>query len=311
MFFPWKRPLSYLVLFSFLFQTLWPSVVWAGEVEVLRPSSSVLPASLVPFSGRSVAVAPFTLQAFVDDRVEGFDTLETQPVVVFPGGASLAETQAWFDDSWEAQHLYPGLVVTEQGLLWSQYGLNFLMALTGHLYVSTVPGVEVSTPTLRLHNLHGDVVLGGELTLAHAQIQARHILQASPNARIQRLDLWAMGYDIPEGRMEGRFTQRKGASLTTTHVTVHEGHLENLGTWRVADQGVIDLQGHDFINRQTVIFGQEARVHNQETFGNEGTMRGSSYTLEMVQGENAGTISGTGFLSRLKARSPTRQVPRF
>lgn len=290
---------TYLVLWSFFFQTLWPSVSFSmdGGVEVLRPpaphsfsfpQSAPDPEPIRPL----IAIAPFTLQAFVDDQMEGFDDLSSKPVVSFPGATSVAEAQDWFDDSLEAQSLYPGLVVTEQGLLWSQHGLNFLMGLTGHLFVTPLLSAPARTKALRLYNYHGDVVLGGDLSLSHAQVQARNILQVTPNGFIERLEIWAIGTDFKEGAIEGRFTNREGASLTTTHVIVHEGHLENRGDWKVSDGGAIDLQGHEFINRETLTLGQKAAVKTQGLFGNEGTIQGSSYTLEMARGENAGVIMG-------------------
>ena len=293
---------TYLVLWSFFFQTLWPSVAFGTcAVEVLRPPPSPLfghhhTSFEEPIAPPPVrAVAPFTLQAFVDDQMEGFANIGAKPVVHFPGGASLAETQRWFDDSFEAQSLYPGLVVTEHGLLWSQYGLNFLIALSGHLVVHAMPGVRAITRNLCLHNFHGDVVFGGGLNLSHVQVQARNILQASPHSLVERLEIWAMGHESKDGIEEGvagRFTNREEASLTTTDVIVHEGHLQNSGSWKVSDGGTIDLQGHDFLNEETVTLERGATIKNQGVFGNIGTVTGSAYTLEINRGENAGVIMG-------------------
>jgi adhesin HecA-like repeat protein len=292
---------SYLVLWSFFFQTLWPSVAFSMDagLETLRPPaphSFPLPQSVPDPEPIQpvIAIAPFTLQAFVDDQMEGFDKID-KPIVTFEGGASLRETQEWFDHSLEAQYLYPGLVVSEQGMMWSQYGLNFLMSMTGDLFVSSAPGQSLTTKTLRLHNSHGDVVFGEGITLSHAQVQARNILQAGRLSLVNRLEIWAMGYESKDGieeAIDGRFTNREGTFLATTEVIVHEGHLQNKGTWKVADEGTVDLQGHNFLNEEELILGKDSIVKNQGLFGNEGVVRGTQYALEMNKGENAGIIMG-------------------
>jgi hypothetical protein len=104
-----------------------------------------------------------------------------------------------------------------------------------------------------------------------------------------------MGYESKDGieeAIDGRFTNREGTFLATTEVIVHEGHLQNKGTWKVADEGTVDLQGHNFLNEEELILGKDSIVKNQGLFGNEGVVRGTQYDLEMNKGENAGIIMG-------------------
>jgi adhesin HecA-like repeat protein len=291
-----SKLLNWFVLFCFYFQTLWPSVAFgAGDVETLRPAP--LPASSFSSPSPSVkAVAPFTLQAFVDDQMEGFDAIDSKPVVSFPGAASLGEAQDWFDQSLETKSLYPGLVLTEDGVFWTQHGLNFFMSIAGHLAVSSLQDVIPTTKALRLHNFHGDVIFGGDLQLAHVQVQAKNVFQAGSNAVIERLEVWAMG---DSSGKDGGFANKENATLTTEHVVFHEGHCVNRGRWNVSEDGVVDLQGHDFVNHETMNLGNKAVLKNQGEFFNIGVVDGDSYTLEIGGGANGGTITG---------ESPTVQV---
>ncbi len=284
---PFKRLVTHLVLVSFFFQTIWPSVAFATEVDVLRlpPPASPLLAPAV------IAVAPFTLRAFVDEQAEGFDDIGPKPVLSFPGAASIFEAQQWLNTSVEARELYPGLVVTEQGIIWSQYGLGFLMAITGDLLVRPLSGVRPTSKTLRLYNPHGNLMLGGGLTMDAIQAYACNVLQvgATPSV-VERLEIWATG----KSQQPGSFVVGDKAKLQVKDLSVYAGQSENHGELTVVPEGTLQLSGQTFSNYQHLALGKEAQVKGSYTFANYGSVDGEEYLVSSVilHNDSTGKIEG-------------------
>jgi hypothetical protein len=132
--FPFQRPLSLIVLLSFLFQTLWPSVAWAEAL--IHETVSI---------EEGIKRLHLSLGVSVDDKLEeeaarkDFGQHKARRIKVdFDQG--LENLQVAVERSLEVQTLYPGLQVLSHGLTWSAFGMSFLMTYQGNLVVSGAAG---------------------------------------------------------------------------------------------------------------------------------------------------------------------------
>ncbi|MBY0282212.1 MAG: DUF637 domain-containing protein [Alphaproteobacteria bacterium] len=283
-----KRFVSWLVLVCFYFQTLWPSVIFAADMEVIRPDSpsaffgSVFSAEEIIEKERGVA---FEIQ--IDDKNEDFSVKSRTSLPFIPLVRSLEETQKLIDTSLSLQSLYPGLKIQTDGLAWEQLGYSFFFHASGNLLVSGKGDKASRSSVLRLYNPYGSVVLGENLALDHLLVKAANVLHHG-HSSINRLDVWA---ESSKG-VTGRVINLKEASLSIKDFCLHQGQAENRGTLFVTKDGLMDLKGHDFINYGDVNFASGSRLINARLFCNLSSINGSSYSIRSQFFQNAQTIKG-------------------
>ena len=262
MVFPCKRLSTFVVLFSFYFQTLWPCVVFASDAETLGRSSP-------PISG-------FTLRAFVDDSGEDFDSHLKNPTQ-FPDFDTVEKAQEYIDEGIDIQDFYPALQITVEDIFWSKYGFNFLLDKEGTLFVKPQEGVLPSSKTLRIYNPHGPTILGEGIILSHLLIQSQAVIQTGQSS-LENLEAWVEG---DEGT-DGIFLTNQDSHLKTSRFTVHKGSLVNKGMISVAESGAVNLNHQNLSNEGILELGDKACVNAVKTLenGETGTIQGKNLSLE-------------------------------
>ena len=283
---------TYLVLFSFLFQTLWPSVVWAEPL--IREKEAL---------GGHARRHSLSLGVQIDDRDdESLAKTSSQRLQVdFDQG--LDKLKVAVARSLEVQTLYPGLEVQEQGLKWSSFGLMFWLTYQGTLTVTADPTVQAGTqdkpmpkkPLVRLFNPHGAIILGPELTVEHIQARAQDVFLDGP-CSLKHLEVWAEGGQILENPAErtaqkGTFKILPDAKLTTKFLTIHQGSTDVQGTLSLTKKGVLDAKGNTVTNQGTLKLGSEVTVRQVSDFQNDGTLKGRGLTLEQTTFTNTDQLA--------------------
>ncbi len=289
--FRFKRFFTYLVLYSFFFQTIWPSVAFAEAL--IRETTSI---------HGGIRRHSLSLGVHIHDKRVADDDLGAQRAksssqakgrriqVEFDQG--LPNLQVELQRSLDVQSFYPGLQATEKGLAWTSFGRSFLMTYEGNLVVSRDTGLGEAEarqehdkkPFLDLLNPHGDITLGPDLKVDHVQARAKDVYMAGSSV-IPHLEIWAQGGSIltnPEARTtaKGLFRVPLEATLTTKILTIHQGKTELAGTVSLVKDGVLDAKGNEVSKTGTLTVETGVTVRNVPDFQNEGPIRGKSLKLE-------------------------------
>ena len=286
---------TYLVLWSFLFQTIWPSVVWAeGLLHETVSSHNGIKHHYLSFGVHIDDTR-------VDDKLEAergetFHQHKARYIqVAFDQG--LENLRAEVQSSLDIQSLYPGLQATEKGLSWSSSGVSFFMSYQGMLLVSGLGSIEEQrkSPILRLFNPHGDIILGDGLQVPHIQVRAKDVHQQG-NSVIERLEVWAQGGLLTEDERKrtpesGQFKVTKSSTLTTQYLTLHQGVITNQGMLSVLAGGIVDGQGNTVTNEGILAVGTGVTIRNVSDFQNDGTVKGKGLTLDQTIGTNSDTLT--------------------
>jgi hypothetical protein len=281
---------TYLVLWSFFFQTIWPSVAFAEAL--IRETTPI---------HHGIKRHSLSLGVHIDDKYldEVLGSQRTKSSsrpkgrriqVEFDDG--LANLQAEIQKSLDIQSFYPDLQATVRGLTWTSFGRSFLMTYEGNLVVSRDTGLEeaeaqqeyAKKPFLDLLNPHGDITLGPDLQVDHVQARAKDVYMAGSSV-IPHLEIWAQGGSIltnPDARTaaKGLFKVPLEATLTTKLLTIHQGKTEIDGTVSLIKDGILDANGNELSKTGTLIVETGVTVRNVPDFQNEGPIKGKSLTLE-------------------------------
>lgn len=318
---------SCLILFSFLFQTLWPSFVFAADVDVLNPglprsifkggpfdeslrdeslgdkSPGDDPLDLENFSARNVSKKPldpyaaFTFLSVgglplpsIDQTEEAFSaTASARSKTASPPSVDLKTLkdpmafQAFAAIFQKLYPLYQGMNTFSNsldpageidGILWKVSGLQFVFTVDGQLCVTGNPSHAVKT--LRINNANGLVVLGRDLNIEHLLVKAKEINHTGKKSLIKTLDVWVMGGEAAgevakgdtTGVTEAAFSNKAGAHLHATDITMHEGNFDNEGEVILREDGIMDLNNHDLLNKNKITAGKDASIQNIKTLDN-------------------------------------------
>ena len=205
---------TYLVLWSFFFQTIWPSVAFAEALirETTPIHGGIRRHSLslgVHIHDKRVADGRVDDDGLVAQKAKPSSQTKGRRIQVdFDQG--LPNLQIELQKSLDVQSFYPGLQATVKGLTWTSFGRSFLMTYEGNLVVSRDTGLGEAEarqehdkkPFLDLLNPHGDITLGPDLQVDHVQARAKDIYMAGSSV-IPHLEIWAQGGSIlsnPEAR---------------------------------------------------------------------------------------------------------------
>ncbi len=260
-----SRFLNWLVLFSFYFQTLWPTVVFAAEVDVMRPVSP----SRFFYAPSAPDTMVLDLGVMVDEKDEVFDTTSKRPTLKIPFSESLTEIQELIDDSLSITSLYPGLKVSEQGLTWVNYGYSFFLNNDGHLNVKPQAGASYRATDLRLHNPHGLITIEERVDLSHLRAKAQHVLFKGCQGRINNLSVWAIGEGAggttgEDEKLSGVVGVDSLSLLTVRKATIHQGTLHNSGRVSIAAHGILDMKEQAILNDGLVAMGDHSTLRAKE-----------------------------------------------
>ncbi len=297
--FPFKRPLSYLVLFSFFFQTLWPSVALAN-----LPSKECWD----DYQGLTLKV-----KAIVD-KAKGVKGLKVQLTESFPleseasllslgdKKAPLFDKTIWFPSvvSSPAEELYKhlGNLEDQSGWGYCEYeGLGMRVDPWGNVVL--MPGLSKSSvttpPSLRVKTT-GMVGIASALSMAQLKVKARQVFGVGEEGRgktsfIENLEVWATG----DAQQAGTFMVMNNANVEVKTLTLYEGHLENHGRFAILSGGLVDLNRQNVSNYQDLVLGRGAKIKNSYTLGNYGSVNGDDYSLSsaILHNDSTGKIEGT------------------
>ena len=327
-----QRFCSSLVLFSFLFQTLWPSLAFsmddpAGALDSPLPASrrSIFkggpfdeslrdeslgdkspgddPLDLKNFSARNVSKKPldpyaaFTFLSVgglplpsIDQTEEAFSaTASARSKTASPPSVDLKTLkdpmafQAFAAIFQKLYPLYQGMNTFSNsldpageidGILWKVSGLQFVLTVDGQLCVTGNPSHAVKA--LRINNANGLVVLGRDLNIEHLLVKAKEINHTGKKSLIKTLDVWVMGGEAAgeaakgdtTGVTEAAFSNKTGAHLHATNITMHEGNFDNEGEVILREDGIMDLNNHDLLNKNKITAGKDASIQNIKTLDN-------------------------------------------
>ena len=291
MFFPWKRPLSSLVLFSFLFQTLWPSLAFA-RVEVplgaaWQDNAYGLTFKVNPFKDSKTHRELLRVQAFANPQEDWYDAKPTPTVSSRPPSeetlkklldrvVDIQDLRAVESDS--ACALYKDLTVTEAGIGWSFGGLGFALDWQWNVATTGTSDFDMAVTICTGGNVEVDNVFVKQLLAKGKNILVRG------TGGIGRLDAWATG----DGTTPGKVLITKDSSQKMEQFYLHQGQGENHGHLTVQET----LQPTEtFDNHTTLTLGPDATVQGGKVFTNHGRVEGTSYTLQSdgIRNQGKGT----------------------
>ena len=282
-----NRFVSWLVLVCFYFQTLWPSVVFATDTEVMHPVSSRPALGLSRYQNSlSKEEGRVSLGLFIDDKEDAFESV-SPPLVAVPIGKSFSETQKFIDDSLSLQMYYSGLKALVDGFVWEYFGYFFWLQNCGNLIVSAKKESPIRSSSLRLYNPYGDITLSENLALNHLLARGKNIVQRGNN-RIDRLDIWAMG----EGKTPGAFINLNEEFLSVRELYLHKGQVENHGSLTILVGGIIDAFKQDCFNYGNLCLSACSKLVNGKLFHNLGFISGRDCSIAGKTLHNARTLEG-------------------
>ena len=254
---------TYLVLFCFYFQTLWPTVSFATEVEVMRPVSPLSPTRF--FYSPSEAeprTMVLDLGVLIDNEDKAFDVPIRKQTLTLPFTEFVDEIQDLITQSVAIQSLYPGLKSSEQGYHWIHYGYSFFLENNGHLQVKPKAGEEHSS-LLRLYNTHGPITVE-ERVPSHLRVKGQQVLFKHCRGTLKELSVWATGRSTGEDSLNGVVAVDYLSLLTIEKTTIHQGTLRNAGTLAVAEGGVLEAKERTLLNYGTLEMGDRTHLKAKE-----------------------------------------------
>ncbi len=290
MFFPLKRPLSSLVLFSFVLQTLWPSLAFA-RVEVplgaaWQDEAYGLTFKVNPFKDSKTHRDLLRVQAFTNTQEDWHDAKPTPTVSTKPSAPE--SLKKLLDrvvdirdlrtvDSDLACALYKDLTVTEAGIGWSFGGLGFALDWQWNVATTGTSDFDMAVTICTGGNVEVDNVFVKQLLAKGKNILVRG------TGGIGRLDAWATG----DGIAPGKVLMTKDSRQKMEQFYLHQGQGENHGHLTVQET----LQPTEtFDNHTTLTLGPDATVQGGKVFINHGRVEGTSYTLQsdVIRNEGEG-----------------------
>ena len=339
----YQRFCSSLVLLSFLFQTLWPSVAFSMD-DPAEAIDSPLPASRRSvFKARAFDKTPgdqFQGDPSLGSKTPGDDPsdlkgrkpvirslslplnplaegLNDVPTLILPSFDTQGEDfdkkepallaafqlkdlkdEAAFETFQKEHSLYRDLVRIQQeqdekeigSLLWSAYGMQFVLFANGELSViGDGDPLRPSPSVLRITNPNGHLHLCENLSFNHLLVKASSVSHTGLNTDIKQLDVWATGKGDSKEKAGGLFVNKLDSTLTSQILTVHEGAFQNQGQL----SGLRKLQVQSGVNRGPVL-SKDLTLIIEELLTNEG---GGSFFLETLETKGAGTFQQNGFLN--------------
>ena len=279
------RSFTYLILFSFFFQTLWPSVVFSmdgGGVEVLRPPS--------PLGFRIGSVGhpdspQLSLEVFSDSEEDSDDE----------GGRSsshrLAPQKALFQKTFQPSDimevvvpllatmaLYGHLQVKTEGIEWFAQGLWMTINWQGELLVRGDERATAVTQPIILQNAH-KIVLGEGLSVNHLKVTSPLVVNLGRDNRIGLLEAIAMRTYTAEGEervaQPSLFQNALGASLTVKQALLQGIQWQNQGQFSLSAGGVFNANGAAIENLGAWQFEEGAKLTQALSVLNAGSMAGT------------------------------------
>ncbi len=282
---PGYRWCTYFVLYSFFFQTLWPSVAFAmdgGGVEVLRPPSPL--GFRIGSIGRPDS-PQLSLEVFSDTEEESDDEGgRSSPPRLPPQKALFQKTfhpsdiTATVAPLLATRALYGQLQVKTEGIEWFAQGLWMTINWQGELLVRGDERATTAPQPVILQNAH-KVFLGEGLSINHLKVTSPLIVNLGKDNRIGLLEAIAMwvsaGGDEEGAAQPPLFQNALGASLTVKHAVLGGMQWQNQGQFCLSGGGVFDAGGVPVENIGPWQFEEGAKLTQALSVLNTGSMAGT------------------------------------
>ncbi len=285
------RSVSVIVLLSFVFQVLWPSVVFARVEVPLGAAWQDNPYGLTfkvnPFKDSKTNRELLRVQAFANPQEDWHDAKPTPNVSAKPSAPESLKTlldrvvdikDLRAVESESAYALYQDLTITEAGIGWAFGGLAFVLDWQGNVVTTGTSKFDMAVTICTGGNVDVDHVLVKQLLAKGKNVLLRG------TGGIERLDAWATG----DGTTPGKVLMTKDSSQTIKQLYLHQGQGENHGHLTVQETL---QQTETFDNQATLTLAKDATVQGGKVFANAGTVEGESYTLqsEVIRNQGEGT----------------------
>ena len=324
-----QRFCSSLVLFSFLFQTLWPSVAFsmddpAGALDSPLPASRrsvfkggpfdeslrdeslrgdpldlkdrkpVIRALSLPLNPLAEGLndVPTLILPSFDTQGEDFD--KKQPALLAAFQFKDLKDDAVFKMFRKEHSLYQNLVriQNEQDEVDALLWLahGIKCALFANGDLSVIGDPSRPSPSvLGITNPNGHLHLCENLRLNHLLVKASSVSHTGLNTDIKQLDVWATGKGDSEKKGGGLFINKLDSNLTSRTLTVHEGRFQNQGQL----SGLRKLHVQSGLNQGSIL-SQKLTLMIDELFTNE--KRGGLVIQTLFKTRGAGAFQQNGIL---------------
>ena len=283
------RLCTYLVLFSFVFQVLWPSTVWAFYPgRAIWKDHEGITVKVKRLSDQGSGQRGIRVQ-FYDQRDGGFSQSESEGEDgAFKPSVTSSVEPHFSKDLWDT--------LGEKVLYTFEHeGLAFHVDLEGN--VMLVPSALINTPYLDPVRIKtpGFVSLNTSLAVRHLKVKAAQVFASGQQAPalMERVDLWTQrsGPELDQG--PGVVLPKDGAWYVRDLV-IHGGSFESYGDLRVAAGGVMDLGQQHLSNHHHMRLDSGAKLQGVYTLGNYGTLTADNASLACVvlHNDSGATLSG-------------------
>ena len=317
-----KRPLSYLVLYSFFFQTLWPSVVFARVDVPLGAAWQDNPCGLtfkiIPLKDDANLVR---IQAFANPKEEWIEEVASPPKQAVasvpsipdaslppkvsppskppaPSDAALerlkklldrvvnVRTLQMDDKDKDICRLYNDLTVTVDGISWAFGGIAFALDWNWNVFATGDEKEKIMMAMAVKICTHGNVEVDN--------VFVKQLLAKGKNITIrgtggmERFDAWATG----DGKTPGMVRITEGSSQIMDQLYIHQGKTESHGQLTIKES--LQQKG-EFDNHGTLSLERNAVVQGGKVFSNYGTVEGEKYQIKsaLIRNESVGAKKAT------------------
>ena len=297
--FRFKRFFTYFVLYSFFFQTLWPSVVFARVEVPLGASWQDNPCGLTfkvtPYKDSLTEQSLVRIQAFSNPKEEWVEQVapSSKPPTVSPSAPAPKSADDKIKklldrvvniktfkpiESDSAYALYNDLVANETGISWGFLGLSFVLDWNWNIVTTGTSLQDMVVKICTQGNIGLDNVFARQILAKGKTVSVRG------EGKIHRLDVWATG----DAKTTGTLRITKDSRQEIAQLSIHQGKGENYGNLRIQESL---HQTETFDNHKTIQLDKGATVKGGKIFTNTGTVEGETYTVQsdLVRNQSTGS----------------------
>ena len=282
---------TYLVLFSFFFQTIWPSVVLAqyNGQDIWKDHDGItlkVSPAIHKISGQKGIHIRFYDERESDGSSDPDEDFALTPRTV----TSIVDREIFGqpdDEIGNKKSLYS----------FDHQGITFHIDLSGNVMMLPSAGSKESCINPLRVKTDGFVALDNTLAIKHLKVKAQQFFgrgdEGSSSSLVDRIDLWTKrsGTDLDKG--PGAVLMR-GVKWNVHSLFMHQGSLENWGNLSIAPGGTVNLSHQNVSNHNLITLGAGAKITHAYTIGNYGAISGDSYGLDclLLHNDSGASIKG-------------------
>jgi hypothetical protein len=288
--FRFKRFVSQLVLISFFVQTIWPSMAFATEVDVLRPSSP-LGFRFGASTAGSVPQLDLEVLSYDGKERDDGDSPATPPRSLIQRRFQPTDLTTALVPFLAALSVYGHLQVKTEGIEWLAQGLQMTITWQGELLARGQRGAD-SARSIYLENPH-KVYLGEGLVLSALKVMSPQVVNLSTNTAIDTLEIFkpAVGDHVKEVSL---LHNTVGAKLTVKQAFMSGFQVQNDGVMEVMAGGEFNCDDGNVHNSGYWQMGEGAKISHVQGLVNTGRLAGEGRWSV----EEAGLVANYGEIGK-------------